>query len=97
MDSIKKLSTGSAAVCGKNYTILSSVDSTNNYVKKLSDVLPDGHVVIAHEQLSGRGRQGKSFYSPAGEGLYMSLLVKNPAKITDDLFTAKITNLFLLA
>ena len=91
MDNIKSLCDSSAVSCGKNYTLLSSVDSTNNYIKKLSDVLPDGHIVIANEQLSGRGRQGKSFYSPAGEGLYMSILVKNPANVSDELFTARIS------
>lgn len=76
---------------GKNYTVLSSIDSTNNYVKEHAEILPDGHVILAYEQLSGRGRQGKSFYSPAGEGLYMSILLKNPDTVTDELFTAKIS------
>lgn len=91
MNNTDAILSSKAEVCGKNCTVLSCVDSTNNYVKELSDVLPDGHVVIAHEQLSGRGRQGKSFYSPANEGLYMSVLVKNPDTITDELFTAKIS------
>lgn len=91
MNNTKALLLSKAEKCGKNCTVLSGVDSTNNYVKNLSDVLPDGHVVIAHEQGMGRGRQGKSFYSPANEGLYMSILVKNPDTITDELFTAKIS------
>ena len=91
MSNINVLNLSKAEKYGKNYTVLSSVDSTNNYVKKHADVLPDGHVVIANEQLSGRGRQGKSFYSPGGEGLYMSFLIKNPEKATDELFTAKIS------
>lgn len=91
MKDIKALSEIQAEKYGKNYTVFSSVDSTNNYVKSHADILPDGHLVIATEQLSGRGRQGKSFYSPMGEGLYMSLLVKNPETTTDELFTAKIS------
>lgn len=55
---------------------LESVDSTNNYAKKL---LADGEngifLVAAAEQTSGRGRQGKSFYSPKGTGVYMSLVI----------------------
>lgn len=90
MKNLKKLCSQSASFCGKSYTVLSSVDSTNNYVKDLADVLSDGHVVISEEQLSGRGRQGKSFYSPLGEGLYMSILVKKPEYVNDELFTAKI-------
>jgi len=76
--------------CMKSYTVLSTVDSTSNYLKKLADIFPDGHTVIAEEQLSGRGRQGKTFYSPEGQGLYMSILVKNPERVSDELFTAKI-------
>lgn len=76
--------------CMKSYTVLSTIDSTSNYLKKLADIFPDGHTVIAEEQLSGRGRQGKSFYSPSGQGLYMSILVKNPERVSDELFTAKI-------
>ncbi len=76
---------------GKSFSVYSSVDSTNNVLKKLCDVLPDGHLVLADEQLSGRGRQGKSFYSPSGEGLYMSLLFKESRTVADELFTAKIS------
>lgn len=91
MSNTELLSMSEAKLFGKNHTFLTSVDSTNNYVKEHSDILSDGHAVIANVQLSGRGRQGKSFYSPEGEGLYLSLLVKNPDTITDELFTAKIS------
>ncbi|HIW36411.1 MAG TPA: biotin--[acetyl-CoA-carboxylase] ligase [Candidatus Treponema faecavium] len=46
------------------------------------------NVFCAETQTAGKGRQGRSFYSPAGRGLYMSLLyapaggVKKPAVIT---------------
>ena len=57
--------------------ILETVDSTNTYLKKLDpSALPEGTVVIADGQTAGRGRLGKSFASPAGEGIYMSLLIK---------------------
>lgn len=91
MNNVQLLCGSAAKVCGKNFTVLSSIDSTNNYIKLNADILPDGHVTIAHEQLSGRGRQGKTFYSPMGEGLYMSMLVKNPDTISNELFTAKIS------
>lgn len=54
------------------------VDSTNNACKRL---LADGKegefLVVAEQQSAGRGRQGKSFYSPSGTGVYFSLTL-NP-------------------
>lgn len=52
-------------------TVLDSTDSTNNFARSL----PVEHfpqVVIADEQTGGRGRYGRSFYSPKGTGLYLS-------------------------
>lgn len=54
--------------------ILDSVDSTNNYLKKLAEEnAKSGTIVIAKSQTKGRGRTGNSFFSPDG-GLYMSIL-----------------------
>ena len=62
---------------GGELICLESVDSTNNYAKKLADEgAPHGTVVIAEQQTGGRGCQGKSFSSPAGKGLYLSLLLR---------------------
>lgn len=52
-----------------------SVDSTNNVCKALAlDGAEDGTVVIAAAQTAGRGRLGRSFESPEGMGLYLSML-----------------------
>lgn len=53
---------------------LEAVDSTNSYLRK-SPTLPHGTVVIADGQSSGRGRMGRSFFSLAGKGVYMSELL----------------------
>ena len=60
--------------------VLKTVDSTNLYLKRKSDIDHD-MLVIAKTQTSGKGRHGKSFYSDEN-GIYMSLLLnKNiPAK-----------------
>lgn len=54
-----------------------SIDSTNTYCKRL---LADGKggefLVIANNQTAGRGRQGKSFYSPSETGIYFSLVIR---------------------
>ena len=56
--------------------VFDSIDSTNAYAKKLAiEGAPDGTVVIARQQTAGRGRLGRSFYSPR-EGIYISILVK---------------------
>lgn len=58
-------------------TVYPVVDSTNNVLKKLAqDGAKEGTCVIAAEQSAGRGRIGRSFYSPSGSGIYLSLLLK---------------------
>lgn len=55
--------------------ILDSIDSTNNYLKKLAEEnAKKGTIVIAKSQTKGRGRTGNCFFSPDG-GLYMSILL----------------------
>lgn len=51
-------------------------DSTNNQAKRLiSSYSGENLLVCAGRQTAGRGRQGKSFYSPEGTGIYMSLVI----------------------
>lgn len=53
-----------------------SVDSTNTQAKRLINEGKNGTMLItAEQQTAGRGRQGKSFYSPPGTGIYMSLVI----------------------
>lgn len=52
-------------------------DSTNNECKRLLANSKQGtFLVAADKQTAGRGRQGKSFYSPAGTGVYFSLVIR---------------------
>ena len=61
-----------------------SLDSTNNYLKKLaSEGAAEGTVVIADAQTAGRGRMGRSFASAPGCGIYMSMLLR-PENCTVD-------------
>ena len=58
-------------------TVLPEVDSTNNYAKKLAQSgAPDGSVVVAEQQTGGRGRMGRSFSSPPGLGVYLTVLLR---------------------
>lgn len=62
---------------GREIICLNNVDSTNNYLKKLAaEGAPEGIVVIADCQVSGRGRIGRSFWSPPGKGVYLSVLLR---------------------
>jgi BirA family biotin operon repressor/biotin-[acetyl-CoA-carboxylase] ligase len=57
--------------------VFEELDSTNSYVKKLADEgVPEGAVVVAGRQSKGRGRLGRSFYSPEDTGIYMSILLR---------------------
>ena len=52
---------------------LKSIDSTNTYAKTLPAREGQERLYItAEEQTGGRGRRGRSFYSPAGMGLYLT-------------------------
>ena len=52
-----------------------TVDSTNTVCKALAQQgAEDGTAVIAARQPAGRGRMGRGFESPAGLGLYLSML-----------------------
>ncbi|MBQ6892909.1 MAG: biotin--[Clostridia bacterium] len=55
----------------------SEVTSTNDIVKDLAKGgAPEWTVAVADAQTCGRGRMGRSFMSPKGTGLYMSILLR---------------------
>jgi BirA family transcriptional regulator, biotin operon repressor / biotin---[acetyl-CoA-carboxylase] ligase len=52
------------------------VGSTNDRAATLAERgYPDSTIVVADEQVSGRGRGGHTWYSPPGAGLYTSVIV----------------------
>ena len=58
-----------------------SIDSTNTHALQLGETgAPEGTVVIAEEQLRGRGQFERSWFSPARTGLWMSLLLRPTIK-----------------
>ena len=53
------------------------IDSTNSYLKaEAMSGAPDGLCAIADRQTAGRGRAGRSFRSDAGQGVYLSMLLR---------------------
>jgi BirA family biotin operon repressor/biotin-[acetyl-CoA-carboxylase] ligase len=56
-----------------------SVESTNDEVRSLARAgANDGLVVLAERQTAGRGRRGAAWFSPPGESLAFSILVRPP-------------------
>ena len=54
-----------------------TLPSTNDLAKQLAaEGAPQGTVVLSGQQTAGRGRLGRSFYAPAGLGLYFSLILR---------------------
>jgi BirA family biotin operon repressor/biotin-[acetyl-CoA-carboxylase] ligase len=54
-----------------------SLASTNDTAKELAESgSSEGTSVIADEQTSGRGRHGRSWHSPSGQALYLSLILR---------------------
>ena len=54
-----------------------SIDSTNTRARELAvQGAPQGTVLLADHQTGGRGRLGRSFHSPGGSGIYMSVILR---------------------
>ena len=54
-----------------------SIDSTNTRAKELGKQgAPHGTILIADHQTGGRGRLGRNFLSPAGSGIYLSVILR---------------------
>lgn len=54
------------------------VGSTNDLARELAEEedAPGGTIVLAREQTEGKGRHGRSWYSPAGAGVYMTMVFR---------------------
>lgn len=65
---------------------LDEIDSTNREARRLGDAgATEGTVVIADLQTGGKGRLGRTWFSPAGTGIWMSLLLRptlSPEKVS---------------
>lgn len=57
---------------------LNSVDSTNSYLAHLvrAKDLPEGAMVIAETQTQGRGKRERTWFSPPGGSIYVSILLR---------------------
>ena len=61
-----------------------SLPSTNDLAREMAQSgESEGTAVLARQQTAGRGRQGRSWASPPGEGLYVSLVLRPGIKPAD--------------
>ena len=70
---------------GSHIECFETIDSTNTYAKKLAAQDASKYhqaVIVAESQTAGRGRIGRSFESPAGTGVYLSLIITPKGGIT---------------
>ena len=62
---------------GLEIEVFKTLPSTNTYLKELaSSGAAEGKVIVCEQQTSGRGRLGRSFFSPQSTGIYMSILLR---------------------
>lgn len=73
--------------CPYRVTVTDETASTNADVKALAETGEEaGYVLIANRQTRGRGRMGKTFHSPEGTGLYLSLLLRPRCPASEAVF-----------
>lgn len=61
-----------------------TIDSTNDEAKRhWKEHKKAPCLFVSDEQTGGRGRRGRSFYSPKGTGIYMSLLIQPESGLED--------------
>ena len=62
---------------GISLKVLSETESTNTLVREEAAAgAPEGLIIAANSQTKGRGRLGRSFYSPSDTGVYLSILLR---------------------
>lgn len=61
----------------KGVLYFDTIDSTNTKAQELAEKgYPSGTLVVADKQESGKGRRGRSWVSPSGTGIFMTLMIK---------------------
>lgn len=64
--------------------VFKSIDSTNNEAKRaIAEGLCGEAIFASEEQTAGRGRRGRSFFSPNGSGLYFTAVLRTDAELSD--------------
>jgi BirA family biotin operon repressor/biotin-[acetyl-CoA-carboxylase] ligase len=68
---------GNVRKIGREILVLDEVDSTNEFIFRLTTpATREGLVVFAETQTAGRGQHGRRWESAAGKGLWFSILLR---------------------
>lgn len=68
------------ALAGGRVDVYDTIGSTNDAARELfEEGAPHGTSVLSDKQTAGRGRLGRVFVSPSGTGIYLSVLLTDPA------------------
>ncbi len=68
---------GPVKAIGRDIRVFKETTSTNDVIEKIArDGVTEGVVVFAESQTKGRGRLGRKWASPAGKGLWFSILLR---------------------
>ncbi|MBP2662521.1 MAG: birA [Firmicutes bacterium] len=68
-----------STILGQEIHYFSEVDSTNTEAKKLAaNGCPEGTIVVAEAQSTGRGRLSRGWFSPFGQGIWLSVVLRPP-------------------
>lgn len=71
----------------KRVEYFDEISSTNTILKERAvRGEPENTIIVAEYQTAGRGRLGKSFFSPRGCGVYLSYLIKPDIRALDAVF-----------
>lgn len=75
-------------LCNKySVRVYQEISSTNDVLKKMavSEHAQQGTTIVSDYQTGGKGRLGRSFFSPKGSGLYLSMLLRPEGTVIDNL------------
>lgn len=65
-----------------DFQVFDTIDSTNIHAKKIVKKLTKNTIIVSNSQSNGQGKFGKSFFSPANTGIYMTIVLKDNIETT---------------
>ncbi len=84
------------SVVGKNLVFFDEIGSTSDYLKQNAIEFPEGTVVMARSQTSGRGRRGNTWENGENDAVFMSVLLKPNMKFDSILRISLVCSLSIL-